>query len=170
MNVPGIAYYENTLPASDGLVFLHGACLAGAEDYGLASLAGRPVMLPVFPPHSAHDLGALGGARHFIYAESEPPDTPEGAAALTETLKNAVEEADAAGVTFLSFLPPPCDKKDSRFFAVMNVFLRALMTERDRHPSLASFRFLCRDKETAEWIARVYNFYYPATKAERMQP
>lgn len=150
MQIPEIIYCGGTFPACGGLALIKGAVLGGAADYDFAALSG-----------------AADGTSVF-YAECTSPDDAEGLRSFEESVKNVILLADAAGVHELSFLPVRAETKNSRLFAVNAALFRVLMAERESHPSLEGIRFLCRDKEDAEWLARVYNFYYPATKSERM--
>lgn len=173
MKIPEIVYYADALPESDGLLLLSGATLGGAEDYDFTELTshdGFGILLPVFMPGTVEDVGEAGGAAHFLYARAADLDQDEknGFCTLRECIGNTLREADEAGVREMSFLPVPAAEKNSRLFSVMTVFFRLLMEEREKHPCLEGIRFLCRTREEAEWICRVYNFYYPADKSERM--
>ena len=112
----------------------------------------------------------------IVYYETELPETeylfsvpPVEISLLKQQLEEAVRQADSLGAHSFSLLPAQ-EPVPSRFFAVTAAMLRALTENRAAHPSLASIRFLCRDKAEAEQICRVYNFYYPETKQDRMQP
>lgn len=169
MRIPETVIYSSELPASECLVLLPGAVIGSADDTAERLLREEKADLSAEATVRETVLKAVA-AKHILFARAErlDADNPNGAELLKKILNEAVIFADALGVTELSFLSLPTEKYNSRLFAMMTVFFRELMREREKHPCLTGIRFLCPDREAADWIARVYNFYYPADKSERM--
>ena len=168
MHTPEAILYRDTLPETQCLLLLPGAIKGAVDDPAEALLSEDAGLTPGAPVREIHCDGVP--AAHVLAARAERLDAeaPAGVRTLERCLKEAIVLADGLGVSELSFLALRVDTYDSRLFALMTVFFRVLMQERGKHPCLERIRFFCPQKDDAQWIARVYNFYYPADKSERM--
>ena len=171
MQIPETILYTDTLPETECLLLLPGAVKGGAEDPAAALLG--PAVWALKPGAPVCELRVPGiPAAHLLAARAEPLDQtdPAGVETLRRCLTEAIELADGLGVKEMSFPAIPANTRDSRLFGIMTVVFRVLMQEREKHPCLGRIRFFCPEKADAEWICRVYNFYYPQDKSERMLP
>lgn len=168
MLIPETVICPDALPASECLLLLPGAVKGSAVDRAALMLPSADELIPDAPVQEIPS-GDVPAA-HLLAARSERLDAgdPAGVALLQKHLHEAIELGDALGVREMSFLALCVDTYDSRLFALMTVFFRVLMENRAEHPCLQRIRFFCRNRADAEWIARVYNFYYPGDRSERM--
>lgn len=170
MRIPVTVLYEGELPESECLLLLPGAVIGGAEDTAERLLEAESITLAPGEPVREIFLRSVP-AEHVLCGKAKRLGTGETAPVelLKSRLREAIALADSLGVKEMSFPAIPASPVDSRLFGIMTVFFRELMAERERHPSLTGIRFLCPDKQSAAMIARVYNFYYPEDKSERME-
>lgn len=169
MRIPETVLYSDSLPSCECLLLLPGAVIGSAEDIAQKLLSEAGVALaPEAPVQEAEIPGVPAGHLLAGRAERLDADSPAGVELLKKRLREAIMLADSLGVGEMSFLALPAVPRGSRLFALMTVFFRELMQEREKHPCLEGIRFLCPDRDAANRIAQVYNFYYPAEKSERM--
>lgn len=157
------------LPDTECLLLLPGAVIGAADDTADALLRAAGIVPVPGAPVREYRSETIPAA-HLLAATAERLDagSAAGVELLKQRLADAIALADGLGVREMSFLSLPTDTYSSRLFALMTVFFRVLMDGREQHPCLERIRFFCHSSTDAAWIARVYNFYYPGDKSERM--
>lgn len=169
MNVPKLTLYADALPEAECLALFPGAVTGTAADPVKALFPEAGLRLDTNAPVREISLPSLP-VRHLLAGAAVPlkKEEPESTELFKRRLQETFALADSLGVKELCLLPLPADAYDSRLFACNAVLFRELMQDREHHPCLENIRFLCRNRADAEWLAKVYNFYYPESKADRM--
>lgn len=169
MRIPELVICADALPAAECLAIFPGAAVGSPavpayellQAEGIAPGEGEPV-------RELKTVQFAGGHLLAAAVRSLRSDDPDGMELYKARLADAIAFADKLGAREFGLLCVPTEVYNSRLFAVNTVTLRVLMQERESHPCLERIRFFCRSREDAEWIARVYNFFYPESKADRM--
>lgn len=80
-----------------------------------------------------------------------------------------LQKAEAAEVDTLYFASIPMQASPSANFQYINMILRTIMNHLRTHEMPRHVCIICDREEAATFYRQVYNFYYPHTKADRMQ-
>ena len=82
--------------------------------------------------------------------------------------ENALAEAEAASLSALDFPAIELFEKPSKNFQYIHMIFEAIRSFQGAHALPEHVRVICPDRESVTMYKQVYNFYYPGTKAERM--
>ena len=169
MLIPEAFVCADTLPETECLALFPGAVIGSPYDPAAEMLRAAGITLSSGAPVREFTAKSIP-AGHVLAAAAVPlsTDDPAGVELFSNRLLESVRLADNLGVKEFSLLSLPTEKYDSRLFSFNTVLFRVLMQEREDHPSLERIRFFCQTATDADWLSRVYNFYYPAEKSERM--
>ncbi len=92
-----------------------------------------------------------------------------GGLALAEFYKEKLNEAFEEKTELLCFDSIPFSDKTSTNFQNINILERCVMDFFKDHEYPKKVRIVCDNEKVAELYKVVYNFYYPGTKAERLE-
>ncbi len=87
---------------------------------------------------------------------------------LADFYSQKLEEAAAAQEELLCFESIPFAGKPSENFQNIHILEKCIMDFLRKHEFPKKVKIVCDEEKTAEFYKVVYNFYYPATKADRL--
>lgn len=96
------------------------------------------------------------------------PNTSSDPRALADQYRTALTQAEQSKAEILSFESIPFVERKSTNFQNILILERCIMEFLREHDFPTKVRILCESREVAELYKVVYNFYFPATKADRL--
>lgn len=95
---------------------------------------------------------------------------PEGnALALADFYRSKLAEAAAAHAELICFENIPFSEKNSDNFQNIYILEKCIMDTLRNQKFPNKVQIVCEDAKTAELYKVVYNFYYPGSKADRLE-
>lgn len=96
------------------------------------------------------------------------PNTASDPRALAVQYQEALMQAEQSKTEMLCFENIPFVEKKSTNFQNILILERCIMEFLREHDFPKKVRIICESREVAELYKVVYNFYFPATKADRL--